>query len=98
MEINIETNRVFIRPLMQVDVEGMFALDSNPEVHKFVGNQPIKTIDESRDVIEMVRAQYIENGVGRWAMLEKTTGDFIGWIGFKLIKDALEDKTYMDGF
>ena len=85
MGIYIETPRLYIREMLPEDAEGMFEMDSDPEVHRYVGNRPIKTIDESADVIEFVRKQYIDNGVGRWAVIEKETNKFVGWTGFKLI-------------
>ncbi|MBC7451035.1 MAG: GNAT family N-acetyltransferase, partial [Cytophagales bacterium] len=38
-------------------------------------------------VIDFIRQQYIENGTGRWAVIEKETNTFIGWAGLKLIKE-----------
>lgn len=69
------------------DDEAMFELDSNHEVHKYLGNNPIKTIEQARAVIEIVCQQYIDNGIGRWATIEKASGNFIGWSGLKFIKE-----------
>lgn len=85
MNTIIETERLIIRELLPEDEAGMFELDSDPEVHKYLGNKPIKHIDEARRVIELIRLQYETNGIGRWAMLEKSSGNFIGWTGLKLI-------------
>lgn len=38
---HIETERLILRPVLNTDVDGMFALDSNPDVHKYLGNNPI---------------------------------------------------------
>lgn len=67
----------------------MFAMDSNPAVHRFVGNSPLTSIEESERVIGLLRRQYEDFGIGRWAMLEKATGDFIGWIGFKYMTETV---------
>lgn len=80
----IETPRLLIRALLKTDADGMFALDSNPKVHRYLGNKPIKTIEEASEIIAKVRKQYEDLGIGRWAMIEKNTGEFIGWTGFKL--------------
>jgi [ribosomal protein S5]-alanine N-acetyltransferase len=79
----IETNRLILRELLPSDDKGMFELDSDPEVLKYIGIRPVTDIDESRRIIAMVRAQYIRNGIGRWAVIEKATGDFAGWAGLK---------------
>lgn len=78
-----ETSRLLIRELMSTDEDGMFALDANPEVHKHLGNNPVKSIGEIREMIASVQQQYLDHGVGRWAMIEKQTGIFVGWTGFK---------------
>jgi RimJ/RimL family protein N-acetyltransferase len=84
MTFHIETERLLLRDLRLTDLEGMFALDSDPEVHKFLGNKPVKTIDESRIILESVLTQYKERGIGRFAVIEKSSGDFVGWSGLRL--------------
>lgn len=84
MKIYIETERLILREIMLTDAEGMFELDSNPIVHKYLGNKPVKTIEESKKQINNIRNQYVNQGIGRWAAIEKSSGDFIGWSGLKL--------------
>ncbi len=86
-----------MRDLLDRDVDGMFELDSNVEVHAFLGNQPIKTLDEAKKTIDYIKLQYEQNGIGRWAVIEKESGDFIGWSGFKLITDTINGRnSYFD--
>lgn len=84
MTFYIETERLILRELRITDLDHMFELDSDPEVHKYLGNNPVKTKDESRKILESVINQYKERGIGRWAAIEKSTGDFIGWSGIRL--------------
>ncbi|MBW4361698.1 GNAT family N-acetyltransferase [Flavobacterium taihuense] len=91
MKSFIETERLILRKMIPSDDEKMFELDSNPEVHRFLGNKPVKDIEESRGYIENVRKQYTENGIGRWAVILKETNEFIGWSGIKLIKDEINN-------
>lgn len=83
MKFNIETKRLILRELRLTDLEGMFELDSNPEVHKYLGNKPVKTKVESQKILDSVINQYKERGIGRFAAIEKSSGDFIGWTGLK---------------
>ncbi|MCF7567374.1 GNAT family N-acetyltransferase [Sabulilitoribacter arenilitoris] len=83
MKFNIETERLLLRELRLTDLEGMFELDSNPEVHRYLGNKPIKTKAESQKILESVLNQYKERGIGRFAAIEKSSGNFIGWTGLK---------------
>jgi ribosomal-protein-alanine N-acetyltransferase len=85
MEVFIETARLLLRSMETTDDQGMFELDSDPAVHKYLGNKPIISIDEARAAIRHIRDQYISNGIGRWAIVDKETNLFVGWGGFKLI-------------
>ncbi|CDS91591.1 hypothetical protein SF1_38800 [Sphingobacterium faecium NBRC 15299] len=40
-------------------------MDSDPEVHLYIENSPVKSIDEITKVIEMLKKQYAENGIAR---------------------------------
>jgi RimJ/RimL family protein N-acetyltransferase len=88
MNIYAETERLILRPLEATDDHGMFELDSDPEVHRYLGNNPVQDIEQIRQVIQMVRRQYEDNGIGRWAVVEKSSGHFIGWSGLKLVKEV----------
>jgi ribosomal-protein-alanine N-acetyltransferase len=79
MKIHIETERLLMRDLMNEDVHGMFIMNSDVEVQKFLGNKPISTLEEAKKMIDSIKQQYIENGIGRWAVVEKKSGDFVGW-------------------
>jgi len=88
----IETERFLIRPLTAEDAAGIFELDSNPKVHTYLGNNPIKTLAEAENVIRLIQKQYRDLGIGRWAIIEKTSGNFVGWTGFKLITEPTNGK------
>ena len=97
MRFLIETKRLIMRDLLPTDDAGMFLLDSDPDVHRYIGRKPVKTIEESREVIRIIRQQYETNGIGRWAVTEKETGTFIGWSGLKLITEPINGRSnYLD--
>ncbi|MCZ4244632.1 GNAT family N-acetyltransferase [Pedobacter punctiformis] len=85
MKIYAETERLILRELLPDDVNGILELDSDPEVHRYLGNTTINTTEESSNIITHIRNQYTKNGIGRWAVIEKETGLFMGWSGLKLI-------------
>jgi RimJ/RimL family protein N-acetyltransferase len=93
MKIFAETERLVMRELMPEDVQGMYELDSDPEVHRYLGNKPIHTTDEAKNVIALIRQQYADNGIARWAVIEKATGNFTGWGGLKLVKTEINGMT-----
>ncbi|OAD46377.1 GNAT family N-acetyltransferase [Polaribacter atrinae] len=95
MIFHLETERLILRELRITDLEGIFELDSNPEVHKYLGNKTINTKQDAEKIIAFIINQYKENGIGRFAVIEKSTGNFIGWSGLKLNKGTKES---LNGF
>lgn len=81
---HLQTPRLLLRDIRHSDLEGMYELDSNPEVHRYLGNKPISTKEEAQKTIDSVLKQYEERGIGRWAMINKETGEFMGWSGLRL--------------
>lgn len=84
LKVKAETDRFILRELLPSDVEGMFDLDSDPEVHNYLGNKPVTNREQVTNIINLVRQQYRDNGIGRWAIIDKKTNEFIGWTGLKL--------------
>ncbi|MET7036110.1 GNAT family N-acetyltransferase [Elizabethkingia miricola] len=74
-----------MRPFEETDAEGLFLLDSNPEVMKYVGGIVSTEVEQSRQMIEFIQNQYKENGVGRLAVIEKSSNILIGWSGLKYL-------------
>ncbi len=83
--MQLETNRLIMRPFEETDAEGLFLLDSNPEVMKYVGGVVSTEIEQSHQMIEFIQNQYKENGVGRLAVIEKSSNILIGWSGLKYL-------------
>ena len=83
MKFYIETERLILRELLESDINGIFELDSNEKVHEYLGKKPIKTKEQALTNIQFIRTQYKELGIGRFACIEKTSGEFIGWSGLK---------------
>ncbi|MEZ4756664.1 MAG: GNAT family N-acetyltransferase [Flavobacteriales bacterium] len=81
--VHLHTERLILRDLEERDVDGIFALDSDPEVLRYIGTPVMTDRSEAAHVIAMVRRQYEENGIGRWAMELRSTGEFVGWCGLK---------------
>ncbi|MGK9127151.1 GNAT family N-acetyltransferase [Olivibacter sp. SA151] len=91
MKTYLETDRLTLREIVPEDADGMFELDSDHEVHKYLGNNPVKNKEEARKNIDFIRQQYIENKIGRWAVVERSSNQFIGWAGLKLIKETINN-------
>ena len=83
----IETERLILRHLQLTDIDGMFELDSDPLVHRYLGNKPNSNREQSLNDIAFNILQHKERGIARWAAIEKTSGNFIGWSGLRLNND-----------
>jgi RimJ/RimL family protein N-acetyltransferase len=87
MSLILETNRLIMRELVPGDATAMFELDCNPAVMQYLGGQTMQTADEMIPVVDYIRRQYTENGIGRYAVILKETGEFIGWSGIKFVTE-----------
>lgn len=91
MNILIETDRLILRELEYTDENDLFEMDSDPQVHLYIENNPVKSIDEITKVIEMLKKQYKENGIARWAVVDKFTNECVGWSGLKYFNQPLNN-------
>ena len=97
MNFFAETERLLLREILPTDIDGMYELDSDPEVHSYLGNKPVNNKEEVIDIINFIRQQYTDNGIGRWAIIDKKTNVFMGWAGLKLItNETNHHKNYYD--
>lgn len=88
-EINLETERTYLRNLTPKDADDFFNLNLDQEVLIYTGDKPFQTIEEAKNFLEQYD-QYEKYGVGRLAVIEKRTNEFIGWCGLKFSPDLDE--------
>jgi ribosomal-protein-alanine N-acetyltransferase len=87
MNLALETDRLILRPFEQADRNAMFVMDSNPKVHRFLGNEPLTAIEQVDSYIKAIQQQYEDNGIGRFVVQLKETQEVIGWAGLKFITE-----------
>ena len=85
MKIFVETERLLLREILPTDIDGMYELDADPEVHKYLGNKPVTGKEQAIEMINFIRQQYIDYGIGRLAVIDKKTNEFMGWSGLKYV-------------
>ncbi|MCB0518702.1 MAG: GNAT family N-acetyltransferase [Lewinellaceae bacterium] len=85
----LETRRLWFRELSVADAEDFYRLNADVEVIRYTGDKPFLSIGEARIFLENYD-QYEKYGYGRWAVLLKGTGKFIGWCGFKFSPESQE--------
>ncbi|RZJ63192.1 MAG: N-acetyltransferase [Flavobacterium sp.] len=86
MKTTIESERLVFRELRPSDDGAMFALDSDPDVMRYLGVKPLESIEQTREIIKNINQQYLDYGIGRWAAILKDSNTFIGWAGLKFIR------------
>ncbi len=96
MKIHIHTFRTYLRDVLPKDAQNFFDLDSDPEVHRYLGNNPITELKQCEEVIGYLREQYEKNGIGRWAVIHKESGEFMGWCGLKYETQLRTNTQYYD--
>lgn len=94
MKVFAETDRIILREITLEDIPMMYKMDSDPEVHKYLGNKPFTDISESEENVRFIRQQYINNGIGRWAVVDKESGEFVGWGGLKFITSPIANRNH----
>ncbi len=97
MKYILETERLFLREFINEDAKEFFQLNNDPEVVKYTGDVTFTDLEAAE--IFLKNYQYkipplsITNvPIGRWAMIEKSAGAFIGWCGLKYFepKDEID--------
>jgi [ribosomal protein S5]-alanine N-acetyltransferase len=88
-KIILRTPRLVLREFVVGDALNMFELNSDPEIIRFTGDEPFKSIDEATALIKNYD-QYRNNGYGRWTVLEEISSEYVGWCGLNFIKESGE--------
>lgn len=82
MKVILETPRLLLRELTPEDAENFYKLNENPNVTRYTGDGAFDSIEHARVFLENYQ-DYILNGYGRWAVINKQDKQFIGWCGLK---------------
>jgi RimJ/RimL family protein N-acetyltransferase len=77
----LETERLTLRKFTSDDADLLVDLDSVPEVMHFInGGRPTSREEIEGDVLPAFLSYYERfTGYGFWAVIEKSSGQFIGW-------------------
>jgi len=86
----LETNRLILREFRISDAKKMWELNSDEGVLKYTGDKPFDSVKSAEKFI-LKYQDYKKNGFGRWAVIEKSKNEFIGWCGLKLNEENLID-------
>jgi ribosomal-protein-alanine N-acetyltransferase len=75
-----ETERLIIREFTMEDFDDLNAMNSDPEVTKYILGRPFSA-EESMNYLKSYLEFYKKKtGLGVFAAIEKETGSFLGWV------------------
>ena len=78
----IQTKRLYLRELTVADAESFFLLNNDEDVIKYTGDNAFESIKDAKIFLENYNP-YQEYGFGRWAVIDKSNNEFLGWCGLK---------------
>ena len=90
MHIILQTPRLILRQFTLDDAGLLLALNSNPEVLKYLHEPLLTTEEQALHVLQNIILPQYKNNLGRWAIHLKDTNEFIGWCGLKY-RDELDE-------
>jgi RimJ/RimL family protein N-acetyltransferase len=71
------TERLVLRPFRDEDLPHWAELNTDPEVMRFLGGEPLSRA-ESDGIAEAVNRQYVAEGIGFLAIERRSDGAFLG--------------------
>jgi RimJ/RimL family protein N-acetyltransferase len=86
----LQTERLLLREMTEADAEHLVRLGWNPNVSKYLPDHPPASVEEAVRLLRTVIFPQYARRVGRWAVVRRDTGEFIGWCGLKHYADANE--------
>jgi ribosomal-protein-alanine N-acetyltransferase len=78
----LESERLKYCQIKLEDSETLFEIRTNEEVMRFMGVEKMKSISESKDLIESVSESFKAGSGISWGIIEKSSNIFIGYFGF----------------
>lgn len=89
MQTFLETERLVLRRFTAADLDHLVELDSDPEVMRYLTGGKPTSRDAVRDrILPNILAYYAQHpGLGCWAALERSTGEFLGWFALTVKDD-----------
>jgi RimJ/RimL family protein N-acetyltransferase len=86
----IETNRLTIRSFVESDIPEYTAIVADPAVTRFIGDGSSHTYEEATAYVERCIRSESEDGIARYAVILRETGELIGFCGFGRGRDCID--------
>jgi RimJ/RimL family protein N-acetyltransferase len=77
----LDTPRLWLRQFAESDFDDYAALCADAEVMRYVGDRGPLSREDTWRQLAMLLGHWALRGYGMWAVLERTSGDFVGRVG-----------------
>lgn len=94
VSIQIETQRLILRPPKQEDFLALCVLDMDPEVRSFFPEGPL-TSEQVQIELDRFILEWREWGYGIFSVIDKTNNHLIGRCGFAKLKSGVVEMGYL---
>jgi [ribosomal protein S5]-alanine N-acetyltransferase len=81
-ELNLETERLGLRPLTAPDVDDLHRLFTQPGVRRFLWDDEVIPRERTAAVVERSTASFVTHGFGLWVVSLKDAVPLVGFCGF----------------
>lgn len=96
MDILLETERLTLHRFTTADVQNIYQLDNDPAVMRYINGGTPTGLSVIQDEIMPTLLQYDDctpvpiSPLGFWAIIEKSTSAFLGWVGLRPVGDEAD--------
>ncbi|MBC7970930.1 MAG: GNAT family N-acetyltransferase [Verrucomicrobia bacterium] len=88
--VEIETDRLQIRPFTLIDLDALAATWGDPEVMRYIGSGQTRSRSETKASLERIIEHQEQDGFSLWAVDHKADGKLLGFCGLKSLDDTAE--------
>ncbi|MCC6701456.1 MAG: GNAT family N-acetyltransferase [Fluviicola sp.] len=85
----LETQRTILRPLTVGDAFDFYDLNTDPLVLQFTGDDAFESVENAKEFLSHY-SQFTDFQVGRFAVIDKLSNEFLGWCGLKFTPETQE--------
>ena len=85
----LQTQRLYLRQMTMADAANAYELNSDPEVIRYTGDVAFENVAAAALFLVNYK-DYEKHGVGRWAVIRKVDGAWLGWCGLKYMPENKE--------
>jgi len=82
MKIITQTERLYLREFNSKDATHFYNLNLDEAVLRYTGDYVFKSVNSAEYFLKNYN-QYQLHNMGRWAVCDKNTDEFLGWCGLK---------------